>query len=32
MVEIEKVYVHGALMVVAWVFLVPCAVIVARHK
>ena len=25
-------YVHAALMIVAWVFLIPLGVILARHK
>ena len=30
--SINDVNVHGALMVVAWVGLVPLAIILARHK
>ena len=30
--KVGQLNVHAALMIVAWVFLVPCAVLLARHK
>jgi hypothetical protein len=30
--KVQTLNVHAALMIVAWVFLVPCAVLLARHK